>query len=158
MRKLGWLHAVPEGLKKSRMTSYKEVDVDSTFLKLPDVGNGAYIIGMLHEAGLMSTAGMSVVPLSWQEIDAWIRVTESSPQLWERLLIKEMSEVYVSELNAATVKDRPSPYQAAEEVLFTDREAVANKLLNALRSFGKRAPPTQVEDETEENGSIPPSG
>lgn len=159
MKKLAWLHAVPEGQKKSRMATLRAANDDQPSLKLPDVGEGAYIVGMVHEAGLVSSSGMGVVPLSWQEIDAWIRVTESVPQLWERLLIRELSEAYVAEFNQASEKGRESPWSPPVEEVESVRVDVAERLLSFARQFNmRRAQPAQVaQDETEPNGSQPPT-
>lgn len=124
---------------------------------LPDIGSGIYIINWLHEAGLLTATGMGVAPLSWQEIEAWASVTETQTELWERLMIKELSEVYVRELNVASAKDAPSPYTFVDEFAI-DREVVSSKLLNFLRSFNKRAPVAEDVSETGSNGSIPPTG
>lgn len=135
---MAWLHAVPTGSKKSRLTSFKELDADSSFLQFPDIDGAEYLIALLQEAGLMQTNGMGVTPLSWQEIDCWLRTTELNLSVWEKLVIREMSEAYVSELNSASAREAVSPYVATapEEI---DRPAVANKLLSVLRGF-KREP------------------
>lgn len=135
---MAWLHAVPTGSKKSRLTSFKELDADSPFLKFPDIDGAEYLIALLQEAGLMQTNGMGVTPLSWQEIESWLRATELNLSVWEKLVIREMSEAYVSELNSASAREAVSPYVASapEEI---DRPAVANKLLSVLRGF-KREP------------------
>lgn len=138
MKKLAWLHAVPEGSKSSRLTTYRELDENSTYLKLPELEDAAYLVGLLYEAGLMSTAGMGALPLSWQEIDAWLRTTERDLSVWEKLMIRELSEVYVGELNQASAKDRESPYIYIPEPTQIDRDAVADKLLNALRGFKRK--------------------
>lgn len=152
MRKLAWLHAVPDGSKtrKSRYDTYKEADPESLFLQLPDLEGAEYIIGMLHEAGLMLRTGMGPVPLSWQEIDAWMRVTETNPELWERILIKDLSEAYVGELHRASAKDSACPYmpEVEEQEVEDRRTAVSNKLLEALRSMKRNPNPPPQEEST----------
>lgn len=141
------------------MATLRSANEDQPSLQFPEVGEGAYLIGMLHEAGLMSSSGMGIVPLSWQEIEAWMRVTESTPELWERMVIRELSEVYVSELNQATEKNRPSPWMPPVEEVETARSDVANRLLSFARQFNiKKRAAAQVVDETEPNGSIASSG
>ena len=146
MRHLAWLHATPEGGKKSRLTLYREIDENSSFLRLPELDAASYLVVLLQEAGIMSTTGMGALPLSWQEIDAWLRCTQRDLSIWERLTIRELSEVYVGELNQASAKDRPQPYVfVEEEVEKIDRPAVANKLLNALRSMKRNQTPPETE-------------
>lgn len=141
MRQLAWLHAVPEGSKKSRMTVCREIDPDHDYLRMPSVDGAEYLIGLLHEAGLMSSSGMSAVPLSWQEIESWLRMTGNELELWERLLIRELSEIYVGELHQATDKNRPQPVARLDAA---HRARVADKLLEFLRSK-KKTPPTTDE-------------
>lgn len=154
MKKLGWLHAVPEGQKKSRMTTMRSANEDQPGLQLPELGDAAYLIGMLHEAGLMSSHGMGALPLSWQEIEAWLRVTESEPELWERMLVRELSEAYVSELNQATEKNRVSPWTPPVEEVETVRATVVSRFLSFARQFNE----ARAKKQESENGSIPSSG
>ncbi len=141
MRHLAWLHATPEGSKKSRLQTFKEGDEDgdSPFLKFPDIDGAEYVVHLFQESGMLIATGMGTVPLSWQEINNWIECTQLDLSIWERLTIKEMSEVYVSELNKATAKDYAAPYVANIEPENIDRPAVADKLRSVLRGF-KRDP------------------
>jgi hypothetical protein len=139
MRHLGWLHATPEGSKVSRLKSYKALDENSSFLKLPKIEGAEYLVSLLHEAGLCSATGMGIFPLPWQEIESWLEVTGLELSTWEKLMIKEMSEAYVGEYNQASAKDRPAPYTYVEETI--DREAVANKLKSVFRSMKRKKEP-----------------
>lgn len=137
MRHLAWLHAVPEGSKKSRLASFTDEGGESSFLELPDLEDAAYIVPLLREAGLMSSNGMGVVPVSWQEIESWLRCTELQLTVWEKLTIRELSEAYVSEFNIASKRDAAAPYVRNVEVV--DRVAVSDKIGSVLRGL-KRKP------------------
>lgn len=139
---MAWLHATPEGSKKSRLTSLKELDEDSSFLKLPKIEGAEYLVALLFEAGLLESTGMGATALSWSEIESWLRCTSLELSNWEKLMIKTMSDVYVSEYNQSSAKDRAAPYIYVDEVQ-VKRDEVANKLLNVLRSFKR----TSVEPE-----------
>ena len=126
---------------------------------MPDVEinhAASYIIELLYSAGLMSSNGMGPVPLSWQEIDAWLRVTEYELPMMERLLVRQLSIEYVDELVQATDPQRPAPfvYRTEEEIeLERIREDVGDRLRNMLRMF-KRKAPEEIEiseEESEEN-------
>lgn len=95
----------------------------------------------------MSSTGMGPVPISWSELNGWLQCTETDLSLWERRMIKSMSEEYVQELLQATAKDRPAPYQVVTENV--DREAVQSNLLSILRRAGKREEPSDNEVEKE---------
>ncbi len=143
------------------MATLRAANDDQPSLKLPDVGDGAYIVAMLHEAGLVSSSGMGVLPLSWQEIEAWLRVTQTDAQLWERLLVRELSESYVGEFNRASEKGCASPWSPPVEEVEAVRVDVADRLLSFARQFNMRRAqqPVQVaQDETEPNGSQPSTG
>lgn len=144
VRHLGWLHAIPEGSKKSRLASFKAVSEEHTSLNMPDIENehsAGYLIGLLNEAGLMSSSGMGPVPLSWLEIDAWLRCTELDISVWERLTIKRMSEEYVAE-RCETDPNRPAPfiYMTLEEKELVEVRTDVNDKIMAMFSFFKKAP------------------
>ena len=113
---------------------------------MPDVESehsAGYIVGLLHEAGLMSSTGMGPVPLSWVDICAWINATGVKLEVWELLTIKLMSEVYVAErLDTDPNKLPPWIKTISEEELEQQREEVSNALRNFLRNF-KRKPGTK---------------
>jgi hypothetical protein len=124
---------VPEGSKKSRMKGYSEQDEEHLKLRLPNIEEAEYLIQHLYEAGVMLSNGMGATPLTWQEIDAWIRVTQRVVPIWERSLIRELSEAYVSEYNQAADKSRPAPY--VEESTETKREIIASGWKGFAKSF-----------------------
>lgn len=136
MRHLAWLNAVPEGSKKSRLKSFRDQDEDSIALILPEVDHGRHLLDYFTEAGVAMSTGMGLMPLSWQEIESWLSVTELPISTWEKLTLREMSDAYVSEYSQASAKDRPAPYvHRVEEI---DREAVSDKLKSVFRSLKKK--------------------
>lgn len=146
---MAWLHATPEGSKKSRLKSFKDLDENSSFLKLPDIEGAEYMVSLLSEVGFVMGTGMGVVPITWTELTNWLNATGLNLSVWEKLTLKEMSEVYASELSQATAKDHPAPYvyaaEAAPEDVEVQRQQVASKLKNVFASFkrGKGNPETQ---------------
>lgn len=83
----------------------------------------------------MSSNGMGAIPISWLEIDAWLRATKLDLPIWERLTLKEMSEVYAAELSKATAKDAAAPYVEIAEDVKQNRSSVASKIRNVFSSF-----------------------
>jgi hypothetical protein len=134
---MAWLNAIPEGKKKSRRESFEAANADSFHLKLPDIDDAGYIVSMLFEAGTLTQGGMAAAPLTWQEIEAWLRLTSTRTELWERLLVKQLSSEYVSELHAASAIDRPEPFIFMAEVddVVEQRKHVNDKLLDQFRGF-----------------------
>lgn len=134
---------MPEGSKKSRLVAFKETaDDDSSFLQFPDLDGAEYMIALLQEAGLVLGGGMSIVPLTWHEIESWLTATELELSVWEKLTIKQMSEAYVAESTKATAKHAVAPYVPPPDPNEIDRAAVASKLLSVLRGF-KRKPQSE---------------
>jgi hypothetical protein len=141
---LAWLNATPEGSKRPRLASFRELDEDSSFLKLPDTEGAEYIISLLYEAGLFSTNGMGIVPLPWSEIESWLRCTHANLTVWELLTIRELSEAYVGEYTQASAKDRPAPYMKIDDDIIENRTKVAAKLKNVFASL-RRNPKPELE-------------
>lgn len=135
MRHLAWLHATPEGSKKSRLKSYKDLDENSSFLKLPNIEGAEYLVALLSEVGFVQHTGMGAVAVPWTEIESWLNCTQLDLSVWEKLTLKEMSEAYATELALATDKTRPAPYVPEVEDIEAQRTRVADKLRNAFQSF-----------------------
>ncbi len=110
---MAWLHATPKEAKQSRITQLRLADLQHPLISLPEVGGAICYVEWLQEVGTYLSNGMSIVPVTWQEIDAWVRCTEISEAIpWcGKKLIKELSEAYVSEYHAANDPQRPAPYK-----------------------------------------------
>lgn len=142
------------------MATYKDVSKEHTSLILPDIEtehSAGYLVGLLNEAGLMSSSGMGPVPLSWLEIDAWIRCTDLELTTWERLTIKRMSEEYVAErCETDPRRDAPFTFMTDEEKGIAEmRNTVQDKIM-AMFSFFKRRDPkedTETDESVEGNES-----
>jgi hypothetical protein len=120
------------------MALFKANNEEHPMLKMPDIETdhaAGYLIGLLQEAGLMSSNGMGPVPISWQEIYTWLSVTQLKLSNWEVLTLKSLSEEYVSELIQATAKDRPAPYSI--EVV-EKRKIVNDKIFSVLGRFMRK--------------------
>jgi hypothetical protein len=114
------------------------LDEFSSFLKLPDLEDAGYLVGLLSELGFVSSNGMGAQPVTWLEIDAWLRATQLDIPIWERLTLKEMSEVYASELSKASAKDAAAPYVPEDVHIAENRTAVADKIRNVFSSFKRK--------------------
>lgn len=136
MRHLAWLNATPEGSKKSRLKEFREADENANLLNLPETEGASHLISYLMEAGIAMSNGMGITPITWQEMESWLRVTELPLSTWEKLMLRELSETYVNEYSQASAKDRPAPY--VHNVENIDREAVSDKLKSLFRNLKKR--------------------
>jgi hypothetical protein len=83
---------------------------------------------------------MGLVPLSWQEIEAFVRCSglEDTVTPWELQVIKRLSEAYSAEYSRASDPKRKMPYRKEVKVEEIDRVAVFKQAVNALSMFKKK--------------------
>lgn len=115
-------------------------------MQLPDVEDAYYIVKWWQDCGTVGTTGQGLIPLTWQEIQAWRTENELVLNNFEISCIKNMSREYVSEYYAASDKSRPAPYSITEDKV--DMVAVVNSGKNFLRGFreDKNSPRYTVEE------------
>ncbi len=89
-----------------------------------------HITDRLIEIGLTQAAGMSAVPLSWVEINAWCERTAIDLEPWEGRLIRRLSAAYLAESRKAEIETCPPPWRA--EVTAREREIEEAKLRAVL--------------------------
>lgn len=104
---------------------------------LPDLNEAGYIVSLVNEAGTVSSSGMGISGLTWQEIESWLNVTGLSISTWEKLMVFKMSAAYASEYSSATAVDAPEPFAKIIDEGELDREVVANRIRNILHSLKK---------------------
>jgi hypothetical protein len=75
--------------------------------KLPDVSDYEYIVMMWNECGMMSRGGMSLAPLTWQEIQAYSQFNDIDR--YEANVVISMSRAFVEGLNMTEMTDK-APY------------------------------------------------
>jgi hypothetical protein len=108
-------------------------------IPIPEIAEGAeYLVSFFHSAGAATRTGMGLTPLSWMEIEAWVRCNalEDVVTPWELQVIRRLSEAYVTEYALASDPKRKMPYQPVVEEV--DREAVAQKVSSVLSGFKRR--------------------
>lgn len=106
-------------------------------IQLPDTGLD-YLVGHFFSSGQCLQTGQGLVPLTWQEIDAYVKLNELDMCVWELKLIKKMSEAYCAEYSRASDPNRVAPYRVQvldEEV---DQVAKAMKIKLGMSGFRKR--------------------
>ena len=105
----------------------------SALLNLPEIQQGGYIIEWLSELDWYSVTGMGTpTPLTWTEIDAWARVTNTTIDSDDVLLIRHLSKIFVGMLNEAKDPACPAPYADTANV---DSSALRESLLTWANSF-----------------------
>jgi hypothetical protein len=94
------------------------------------------LVGLFHLSGQALQTGWGLCPLTWVEIDAFVRVNDLDLTLWERELLKKMSEAYCAEYSRASDPKRPAPYQP-EQTEEVDQIAKAMRIMDSLSAFRK---------------------
>lgn len=92
-----------------------------------------YLLSLYFLSGQCIHTGMSITPLTWVEIEAFIRVNKLKLMLWEVELIKKMSEAYCAESHKATDPQRPPPYKEVKEDDEIDKIAAAMRMREQMQ-------------------------
>lgn len=80
---------------------------------------------------------MGLVPLSWQEIRAFRQENNLNITLFERELLKKMSEAYCAESARATDPKRPAPYAPEVEEDEVDHIGTAIRMREQMQLLRK---------------------
>lgn len=149
---MGWLDAVLKSPKKPhqkkvdqdeevRITRRKKLMDDGADQPELDPGPAAYLLDFFREIGPMHLTAMGSVPIGYEQIDAWQRVSGLRLSPWEAATLRELSCAYSIEkaLGANPLAAAPGGVVEAPEQKLERRGRVSNGLAQMLRSF-KRSP------------------
>ena len=124
---LAWLHAPQYTNKgkplKPRLEGYRG--------KLPEAGPLGYLLEYLKEIGPAAINGGLPQPVSWQEIDAWQRLTGTCLDSFEAQIIRELSGVYVQMYVKSQKPECPPPWTDAAA---DSKAAISERVKNLFRS------------------------
>ncbi len=130
------MHAVPRTPEPGRKKLERE---GSRLRKLKDQGREPkhpdcalqYLVDYLFEVGPAGAGGFGPVPLSYQELLAWMTCMRRMLQPWEISMIRRLSIEWCAESDRAADGDCPAPFDGG----ITDEElrAVAFRLRDAMR-------------------------
>ena len=101
---------------------------------MPDVGPFEYIITLLYEIGPYNSGFNGPEPISWQDIDAWNRVTRYGISPREAKMVRSMSSAMVSASHEAKNPNMPPPYAEIDESAKIEH---GEKIASAFRAFAK---------------------
>lgn len=107
---MAWLHSAPklhekDANPKSRVNTLPD---DSHSRRLPEANS--YLTLCFELSGFCLSGSMSAVPLTWCEIDAFVRRSGYHLNGWESEQIIKMSNSYCNMLSKAKSIDCPAPY------------------------------------------------
>lgn len=114
---------------------------------LPDLPDcpAPHIYQQLIEVGPSMAGAMGAAPLTFGEIDAWVRRAGITLPPWQAKMLVRLSRDYVGELHRAEEHGCPPPW--AEEPISDDKRAAISREIStgfkALIIANKRTPATR---------------
>lgn len=162
-RQLAWLGATPDKAKQSRLEminagiSLAQQPTDSNLLEdqpvvirvpsevsLPEVSPVvSHLKELFFHYGQCMQSGQGLLPITWQELEAFIRLNQYDMMLWEIRILKRMSDAYCSEYSRAGDPNRPAPYmpdkEEDEEQTVSDLIGKAARMREMMRKFKTRS-------------------
>ena len=124
---MGWLSATPDKRNETRYKDY--VNRNHGPPPMPEIEFGEHVIGYLQEVGPALNTGQGLVPLTFSEIDAWMRMVGVALTSWEASVLKRLSDEYVAEHHAARKPQHPQPWTPIQGF---DKEAIAKGMRGIL--------------------------
>lgn len=132
---LGWLHAAPVPEKppkgfepESRLETIRKAGANPGLPPCPSQD----LVDLLFEAGPYTVTGMGSAPLSWQEIDAWLKCTGRQLPYGVVKLVHSLSGTYLAEYRRAEKPDHPRPY-IDRVTIEESRDRVSSQIQAALK-------------------------
>lgn len=138
---MAWLHAVPRDEKDAKRNAKRQTriavladkDIEPEW---PEIDAGAHLIRYLLEVGPTMPAGMGAAPVSWAEIDAWMRRTGIRLVAWEARLLRDLSSAYLGQHAKSDSFDAEPPYGSD----VANRVMKAAAVRESMRSLAANAP------------------
>ena len=113
MARLAWLNADIENDVGRRVDLFPK---DHPLLEMPKVKLAPYLLEYCLEVGLFKHGAMGTIPIEWADIAAWVSLTGTEVTPDEVRCIRDMSFVYLSQINKAQKQDCPAPFLESEQI------------------------------------------
>ena len=111
MRQLAYYRTTPEKTSTPRYEIYQR----GSGIEFPPIEHGAYILQYLEELGYCKSGFNGLVPLDFTEINAYMQSTNTELLPFEVLLLRKLSNAYVSQSYDKDVNAVP-PYATVKKV------------------------------------------
>jgi hypothetical protein len=121
-----WLHAAVRDKKGNLLQPRAEGYKGSQ----PDPGPLGYLLEYLQEIGPATVNGNIPAPVSWQEIQAWQKLTGINLEAFEALIIRELSRTYAEQYVKSEKIECPPPWMNTA----ADKAAVSERVKRLFRS------------------------
>lgn len=109
-------------------------------VELPEIPEAfSHLRELFFVMGQVTQTGMGIVRVTWEELEAFLRVNEVRLTPWERRILWKMSDAYCTEYSHATDPKRPAPYSTKKEADEEDAIAIGMGISAAMAAFrGKK--------------------
>jgi len=104
---------------------------------LPDVYFGEHIVDYMRSLGWAAQGAAGAQCFTWQELDAWQRVTGTRLSYWESGAVMVMSSAYVSMLRAGADLNCQAPFMTMEQIE-NNRGAAEREIRSTLSKFKRK--------------------
>lgn len=101
---------------------------------MPAIEFGQYLLDYAFEIGPSKSTGNGPMVIDWVDISAWCQLTGVKLDLWELLVVREISKAFVAQYYVSEGSIVPSPYQPIE----FDKGTVSDRIGGLLRSLSAR--------------------
>jgi len=101
---------------------------------MPKIEFGQYLLDYAFEIGPSNSGSDGPTVLTWGDIRDWSELLQIQLDMWEILVIREISKAFVAQYYMSQGSTIPSPYQPPN----LDQSAVSNRIGSMLRSIAKR--------------------
>jgi len=121
------MHSVPNrSRKEDKRNRFEQYGENHPYTCTPKTNEFEYLVSAFQELGMVGRGGMSISPVSWQEIESYIRLTGSWLSSWDAQMLMEMSRAYVNWRNTGSEQA-----DIAEDVPYIERN---QETLDAMQS------------------------
>lgn len=137
VRALGWWHAIPQpkpgkAVVVQRLNRVQIAHEGGAKPDLPPLDARLQeIVGLLFDAGPVSSSAGGSMPLTWADLQAWQAATGLDLPPWQLRLLRRLSGDYLMELNQGASVDAPPPWE--RNLTPQRRKKVAKHVRSILR-------------------------
>jgi len=128
------LHSKPSKQQVTRFKQLSSEEIKSPLLEMPKIDHGQYLLDYAFEIGPSKSGGEGPIVIDWVDIKAWSDLMCLKLDMWECLVIREISKAFVAQYYDSQGSLVPSPYQP----VIVDKASVGKRIGGILRSLATR--------------------
>jgi hypothetical protein len=134
-RHYAWLHTKPSKQDSTRFAQFSSDEENpSPLLEMPKIEFGQYLLDYAFEIGPSNSGSDGPTIITWTDVKDWSDLVKVNLDMWEILVIREISKAFVAQYYMSQGSTVPSPYQPVE----IDKVKASSRIGGLLRSIAKR--------------------